>query len=140
MIYGGFYFISHQIIPFLNLYLYFVYFILFSRKKFNLGAKRCKKGIFVNNSLDSTDHEFGYFFGYNIVKIAQTNRNDTIINDVKNKILVPDPRIVYELPFGPAVAVFLLLSAIAHLFLATFGYKLYDENVKKGMIPVRYYE
>ncbi len=53
---------------------------------------------------------------------------------------MPDPKIVYELPFGPAVAVFLLLSAIAHLFLATFGYKLYDENVKKGMIPVRYYE
>jgi len=38
------------------------------------------------------------------------------------------------------VAVFLLLSAVAHFFLATVGYKLYVSNLKKGMNPVRFYE
>ncbi len=37
--------------------------------------------------------------------------------------LIPDPKLLYELRFGPAVAAFLLLSAIAHFSLATFGYK-----------------
>jgi hypothetical protein len=42
--------------------------------------------------------------------------------------------------FGPAVAVFLLLSAVAHLSLATFGYQWYVRNLKKGMNPARFYE
>jgi hypothetical protein len=46
----------------------------------------------------------------------------------------------YELPFGPAVAVFLLLSAVAHLSLATFGYGWYVEKLKLGMNPARFYE
>jgi hypothetical protein len=54
--------------------------------------------------------------------------------------LVPDPKLVYELRFGPAVATFLLLSAFAHFFLATVGYKLYVSNLKKGNNPVRFYE
>jgi hypothetical protein len=54
--------------------------------------------------------------------------------------LVPDPKIAAELPFGLAVAVFLLISAVAHFFLATVGYKLYTSNLKKGMNPVRFYE
>ena len=54
--------------------------------------------------------------------------------------LVPDPQLAFELRFGPAVAVFLLLSAVAHFFLATVGYKLYVSNLKKGMNPVRFYE
>src|SRR4030065_376981 len=60
--------------------------------------------------------------------------------DVINRVLVPDPKIAAELRFGPAVAVFLLLSAVAHFFLATIGYKLYVSNLKKGMNPVRFYE
>jgi hypothetical protein len=54
--------------------------------------------------------------------------------------LVPDLKLAYKLRFGPAVAVFLLLSAVAHLFLATVGYKRYVTNLKKGMNPVRFYE
>jgi len=54
--------------------------------------------------------------------------------------LVPNPTTVYELPYGPAVAVFLLLSAAAHLALSTFGYKWYVKNLKKGMNPARFYE
>lgn len=60
--------------------------------------------------------------------------------DLTKLALVPDPKLAYELRFGPAVAVFLLLSAVAHFFLATVGYKLYVSNLKKGMNPVRFYE
>jgi len=60
--------------------------------------------------------------------------------DVVQRALVPDPKLAYELRFGPAVAVFLLLSAVAHFFLATVGNKLYVSNLKKGMNPVRFYE
>lgn len=54
--------------------------------------------------------------------------------------LVPDPKLWYELPFGPAVAVFLLISAVAHFSLATFGYQWYVKVLKKGMNPARFYE
>ena len=60
--------------------------------------------------------------------------------DAVKRALVPDPKLAFELRFGPAVAVFLLLSAVAHFFLATVGYKLYVSNLKKGMNPVRFYE
>ncbi|PWB56864.1 MAG: hypothetical protein C3F13_00100 [Anaerolineales bacterium] len=60
--------------------------------------------------------------------------------DVSQMALVPDPKIAFELRFGPAVAAFLLISAVAHFFLATVGKKLYKSNLMKGMNPVRFYE
>src|SRR5512139_1381025 len=60
--------------------------------------------------------------------------------DLTKMALIPDLKLAGELRFGPAVAVFLLLSAVAHFFLATVGYKLYISNLKKGMNPVRFYE
>jgi hypothetical protein len=54
--------------------------------------------------------------------------------------LVPDPKLAGELRFGPAVAIFLLLSAVAHFYLSTVGYKRYVLNLEKGMNPVRFYE
>ncbi len=60
--------------------------------------------------------------------------------DLTKMALVPDPTLAYQLRFGPAVAVFLLISAVAHFFLATVGYKLYTAWLKKGMNPVRFYE
>ena len=60
--------------------------------------------------------------------------------DLPTRSLVPDPKLFYELRFGPAVAVFLLISAVAHFFLATIGYKKYVANLKLGMNPVRFYE
>ena len=54
--------------------------------------------------------------------------------------LSPNPQLLYELRFGPAVAAFLLISAVAHFFLATIGYSRYVENLKKGMNPIRFYE
>lgn len=54
--------------------------------------------------------------------------------------LTPDPKLFYDVPFGPAVALFLLISAVAHFSLATFGYQWYIRNLKKGMNPGRFYE
>ena len=60
--------------------------------------------------------------------------------DTATLSLKPDPKLLYELRFGPAVAIFLLLSAVAHFYLATIGNKRYVMNLKKGMNPVRFYE
>jgi hypothetical protein len=60
--------------------------------------------------------------------------------DTTARALRPDPQLAFELLFGPAVAVFLLLSAVAHFALATFGYQWYVKNLKKGMNPARFYE
>jgi len=60
--------------------------------------------------------------------------------DLAARSLTPNSLLVYELRFGPAVAVFLLLSAVAHFSLATFGYSWYVRHLKKGMNPARFYE
>jgi hypothetical protein len=60
--------------------------------------------------------------------------------DVDTFSLTPNPQLVYNLPFGPAVAVFLLLSAVAHFSLATFGYRWYVKSLQRGMNPARFYE
>lgn len=54
--------------------------------------------------------------------------------------LAPTAELFYEVPFGIAVAIFLLLSAAAHFSLATFGYRWYVKNLAKGMNPARFYE
>ena len=54
--------------------------------------------------------------------------------------LVPDPQLAFNVRFGPAVAVFLLISAVAHAYLSTIGYPRYVANLKKGMNPIRFYE
>ena len=60
--------------------------------------------------------------------------------DFENFKLTPDPTQVFDLQFGPAVALFLLISAVAHFYLSTFGYKKYVKNLQKGMNPTRFYE
>lgn len=54
--------------------------------------------------------------------------------------LTPDAKLLYELPFGPAVAAFLLISAVAHGYLATIGFERYKRDLRRGMNPVRFYE
>lgn len=54
--------------------------------------------------------------------------------------LTPAPRLLIELPFGPAVAAFLLISAVAHGYLATIGFERYGRDLRRGMNPVRFYE
>jgi len=60
--------------------------------------------------------------------------------DLAARSLTSDPKLVFDLRFGPAVAAFLLLSAVAHISLATFGYSWYVKNLKRGMNPARFYE
>ena len=60
--------------------------------------------------------------------------------DLASRSLTPNPTLAYNLRFGPAVALFLLLSALAHGLLATVGYDWYVKNLKKGMNPARFYE
>lgn len=48
--------------------------------------------------------------------------------------------IVGEIQFGPGVALFLLISAIAHFIIGTVAYKWYVKNLKNGMNPARWYE
>ena len=60
--------------------------------------------------------------------------------DLASRTLKPGAELLYKVPFGIAVAFFLLISAVAHFYLATIGYGRYKENLKKGMNPVRFYE
>ena len=60
--------------------------------------------------------------------------------DTSTFSLSPAPDLFYELPLGPAVAIFLLLSAIAHFYLSTMGYTRYVENLTQGKNPIRFYE
>ncbi len=60
--------------------------------------------------------------------------------DIATRSLKPSMELLYELPFGVAVAFFLLISAVAHFYLGTIGYGRYVTNLKKHMNPVRFYE
>ena len=75
-------------------------------------------------SNDTTYPIFTNFLGFNL----------------ENLSLQPEAKLLYELRFGPAVGAFLLISAIAHFYLATFGKNKYLKNLKKGQNPIRFYE
>lgn len=60
--------------------------------------------------------------------------------NVETLSLSPQSELFMNLQLGPAVAIFLLLSAAAHFYLATFGNARYRRNLEKGMNPVRFYE
>ncbi len=60
--------------------------------------------------------------------------------DLATRTLTPNPQPFYDLRFGPAVAVFLLLSAIAHFYLSTIGFKGYVSRLQRKQNPVRFYE
>ena len=55
--------------------------------------------------------------------------------------LVPVTQTLVNLPFGPMVALFLLISAIAHFTLASPGvFNWYVNNLKRGINKARWYE
>ena len=60
--------------------------------------------------------------------------------DMETFTLSPDPQVFFELRFGPAVAIFLLLSAVAHFYLATIGFKPYVANLERNKNPIRFFE
>jgi hypothetical protein len=96
-------------------------------KRFNLimGFLHLIQGVFM--ILVSNDTTYPIFTNY-------------LFFDRSTFTLASNAQLYYELPFGPAVAMFLLISAVAHFYLATIGYGRYVENLKKGMNPVRFYE
>lgn len=60
--------------------------------------------------------------------------------DVITQKLLPETEKVFDLQFGPLVASFLFISAIAHLVIAGPAYEWYVKNLKKGMNLARWYE
>jgi Heliorhodopsin len=53
----------------------------------------------------------------------------------------PDPKILFTIGYiGVAAALFPLMSATAHFTIAFVKNKTYNENLKKGMNPYRWYE
>ncbi len=96
-------------------------------RRFNLimGFLHLVQGLFmIVVSNDTTYPIFTYFLGF----------------DMATRSLKPNTELLYEVPFGIAVAFFLLISAVAHFYLSTIGYKRYVANLKKGINPVRFYE
>ncbi len=96
-------------------------------KRFNLimGILHLIQGLFM--ILVSNDTTYPIFTNY-------------LTFNVDTRSLAPDPTLFYELRFGPAVALFLLISAVAHFYLSTVGYQGYIKNLSKGMNPTRFYE
>ncbi len=60
--------------------------------------------------------------------------------DAATKTLVPAQRALFELPIGPAVALFFFLSAIAHGALAVPARSWYESCLARGMNPARWLE
>ena len=96
-------------------------------RRFNLimGFLHLAQGVFM--ILVSNDTTYPIFTNY-------------LTFDVATRSLIPNTQLLHNLRFGPAVAGFLLISAVAHFYLATIGYQRYVQNLKKGMNPVRFYE
>ena len=56
-------------------------------------------------------------------------------------LIQPDPKILFSIGYiGVAAALFPLMSATAHFTIAFVKNKNYNENLKKGMNPYRWYE
>jgi hypothetical protein len=60
--------------------------------------------------------------------------------DAATQTLNPATITLFDLRIGPLVASFLLMSAIAHLLIATVLYSKYVEGLKKGINKYRWYE
>jgi hypothetical protein len=60
--------------------------------------------------------------------------------DEATRTLVPAQRALFELPIGPAVAVFFLMSAIAHFCLAFPARGWYERMLARGQNPARWVE
>jgi len=61
--------------------------------------------------------------------------------DPQLKKLVPHPETLFNLRLGPAIAAFLLLSAVAHFTVASpWAFPWYARNVERGINPARWIE
>jgi len=60
--------------------------------------------------------------------------------DAATKTLVPAQRALFDLPIGPAVALFFLLSAVAHFVVAFPARRWYERSLARGQNPARWIE
>jgi hypothetical protein len=60
--------------------------------------------------------------------------------DSSTETLVPAQRALFELPIGPAVALFLFMSAVAHALLAWPLRGWYERKLAQGIQPMRWLE
>jgi hypothetical protein len=60
--------------------------------------------------------------------------------DTATSTLVPAQRAMFDLPIGPAVALFFFLSAIAHLAVAFPARAWYERSLARGINPARWIE
>jgi hypothetical protein len=60
--------------------------------------------------------------------------------DTVGGTVAPVTQTIVEIPVGPAIALFLFVTAFAHLSVATYGYKWYARKVNSGINPARWYE
>jgi hypothetical protein len=60
--------------------------------------------------------------------------------DQASETLVPAQRALFDLPIGPAVALFLFMSAIAHFLLAWPLRSWYERRLASGIQPMRWLE
>jgi len=60
--------------------------------------------------------------------------------DTATQTLVPAQRTLFELPIGPAVALFFLLSAVAHFIVAFPARRWYERSLARGQNPARWIE
>jgi hypothetical protein len=60
--------------------------------------------------------------------------------DLSTRSLKPGPELSHELPFGPALACFLLNPPVAHIFLRTIGHGRCVQDLENGMSPVCFHE
>jgi hypothetical protein len=65
---------------------------------------------------------------------------DYLSIDLATKAIHPIKSVVYDLRIGPIIAIFLLISALAHFLLATVLYKWYIANLAKKINYARWYE
>jgi len=60
--------------------------------------------------------------------------------DTNTMAITPASETLFEIQIAPLIALFLLISASAHLLIGTILYKRYVKHLKKGMNPYRWYE
>jgi len=104
-------------------------------KKFNIGAGilHLSQGIIMLalGTLLTWEQEIYTFY----LKLDITLGPPPVFN------IAPDPQVFFTLSYlGVIVASFPLLSALAHFLIAFPKNKNYNENLKKGMNPYRWYE
>ena len=60
--------------------------------------------------------------------------------DESTRNLVTAQRSIWDLPIGPAVALFFLMSAVAHFAMALPARRWYEAHLARGQNPIRWIE